>query len=70
LGATIGYLYGETVNESFLAGPEAGLKIFINDATFIVAGVGYDFVFENAGDANDAFDDGRFVYNLGIGFRW
>ncbi|MDY0212802.1 MAG: hypothetical protein RBR06_07330 [Desulfuromonadaceae bacterium] len=70
LGATVGYLYGDTVNEAFIAGPEAGLKVFVNDTTFIIAGVGYDFTFESANDADDAFDDGRFVYNLGIGFKW
>lgn len=70
VGATIGYLYGDTVKESFIAGPEVGLKAFVNDTTFIIAGVGYDFVFEDADDADDAFDDGRFIYNLGIGFRW
>jgi len=70
LGATIGYLYGESVDESFIAGPEAGIKAFVNDTTFILASVGYDFLFDEADEAEDAFDDGRFIYNLGIGFKW
>ena len=70
VGATIGYLYGESTEESFIAGPEAGLKYFVNETTFIVGSLGYDFVFEDADEADDAFNDGRFVYNFGIGFRY
>jgi hypothetical protein len=70
IGATIGYLYGENVKESFIAGPEGGVKAFVNNTTFIIASVGYDFIFEDADEADNAFDDGRFIYNLGIGFKW
>lgn len=70
LGASIGYLYGDDVKETFLAGPEAGIKAFVNSTTFILASVEYQVLFEDADEANDQFDDGRFVYNLGLGFRW
>jgi hypothetical protein len=70
LGASIGYLYGDSVKESFIAGPEVGLKAFVNTTTFILASVEYQILFEDADEADDQFDDGRFVYNLGIGFRW
>ena len=70
LGASIGYLYGDDVEETFLAGPEAGIKAFVNSTTFILASVEYQVLFEDADEANDQFDDGRFVYNLGLGFRW
>jgi hypothetical protein len=69
-GASIGYLYGDSVKEQFIAGPEAGLKSFVNETTFILAAVEYQFLFEDTDDADDAFDDGRFVYTLGIGFKW
>ncbi|RJP47786.1 MAG: hypothetical protein C4548_00425 [Desulfobacteraceae bacterium] len=70
LGVNIGYLYGDTVEEQFIAGPEAGVKIFVNETTFILAGIEYQFLFENPKDADDNFDDGRFVYLLGIGFTF
>ncbi|MDZ7830116.1 MAG: hypothetical protein U5L07_00025 [Desulfobacterales bacterium] len=70
LGANIGYLYGDTVKEQFIAGPEGGVKFFVNNTTFITAGIEYQFLFENASDADDNFDDGRFVYLLGIGFKF
>ncbi|MBE0502330.1 MAG: hypothetical protein IBX47_12920 [Desulfuromonadales bacterium] len=69
-GATVGYLYGDGVKESFIAGPEGGVKIFLSDSAFMIAAVGYDFIFEDADDANDAFDDGVYNYRLGFGYRW
>jgi hypothetical protein len=70
LGLNVGYLYGDTVKEQFIAGPEAGVKFFVNDTTFITAGIEYQFLFEDASDADDNFDDGRFVYILAIGFKF
>jgi len=70
LGVNIGYLYGDTVEEQFIAGPEGGVKVFVNDTTFITAGIEYQVLFESASDADDNFDDGRFVYILGIGFKF
>jgi len=70
LGVNMGYLYGDMVKDQFIAGPEGGVKFFVNDTTFILAGLEYQFLFENVRDADDNFDDGRFVYHLGIGFRF
>ena len=70
LGASIGYLYGDPVEEQFIAGPEGGVKFFVNKTTFITAGIEYQFLFEDSKDADDNFDDGRFVYHLGIGFTF
>ena len=70
LGANIGYLYGESVKDTFIAGPEGGLKVFVNDTTFIVASVEYQVLFEDAKNADDQIDDGRWVYGVGLGFKW
>jgi hypothetical protein len=70
IGASLGYLYGDSVEEQFIAGPEVGLKSFVNDTTFILAAVEYQFLFDDKDDADEAFNDGRFVYTLGIGFKW
>jgi hypothetical protein len=69
VGATLGYLYGD-VRDQWIAGPEAGVKWFLNESTFLYGTVAYDFLFRNPSDAGDAFDDGRFVYGVGIGFTW
>ncbi len=70
LGGNIGYLYGDNVKDTFIAGPEAGLKTFVNDTTFVVVSIEYQVLFEDADDADEQIDDGRWVYGLGLGFRW
>ena len=70
LGVSIGYLYGDDVEEQFIAGPEAGLKYFVNETTFIKLLAEYEFLFDDADEADENFDDGRFVYTVGIGFKW
>jgi hypothetical protein len=70
LGASIGYLYGDNVKDQFIAGPEAGVKWFINQTTYITALVQYQFLLDDDDGIDDNFDDGRFVYGLGIGVRF
>ena len=70
VGAQFGYIYGDDVHDTFVAGPEAGVKYFVNATTFVFASVEYQFLFDDGDDADDAIDDGRFVYGLGIGFKW
>lgn len=72
IGASLGYIYGDEdiVEDSFIAGPEAGVKWYVKDETFIYGRVSYDFIFEDSDDADDALEDGRFNYVLGIGFNF
>lgn len=64
VGANIGYQYGDNVNDSWLAGPEIGVKYFVNATTFIDVNAAYEFNLERG------LDDGAFFYGLGIGFKW
>jgi len=70
VGANIGFVYGDTVSDSFEAGPEGGVKYYVNANTFIQLSVEYQFFFNKGSDASDAFSDGQFIYGLGIGFRF
>jgi len=70
IGANIGYVYGDSVHDTFEAAPEAGLKYYVNNNTFIFVSVEYQFFFDTDSNASDAFSDGQFVYGLGIGFRF
>ena len=70
VGANIGYVYGDVANDTFEAAPEAGIKYFVNSTTFIYGIAEYQFFFDEGDEADDAFDDGQFVYSLGIGFRF
>ena len=66
----LGYVYGDAVNDTFEAAPEGGVKWFVNSTTFIFAMAEYQFFFDEGDDASSSFDDGQFVYSLGIGFRF
>jgi len=68
IGVNIGYVYGDAVDETFEAAPEAGAKFFVKPETFIFVLAEYQFFFEDADEADTAFEDGQFVYTLGIGF--
>jgi hypothetical protein len=70
IGANIGYVYGDSVNDSFEAGPEGGVKYYVNANTFIQVVAQYQFFFNAGDDASAAFHDGQFIYSLGIGFRF
>jgi hypothetical protein len=70
VGANIGYVYGETVNDTFEAAPEAGIKIDITPTAFIFVLAEYQFFFDKGSNASDSFSDGQFLYSAGVGFRF
>jgi len=70
VGANIGYVYGDSVNDTWEAAPEAGIKYYVNSTTFVYFSAEYQFFFDSGDDAEDAFSDGQFLYTLGIGFRF
>jgi hypothetical protein len=63
-GANIGYSYGHNVDDSWAAGPEAGLKYFVNDTTYLYGLIAYEF------NLKDSINKGSWLYNVGIGFKW
>ena len=64
VGAFIGYVYGDGIEDTWIAGPEIGVKYFVNSTTFIDVNAAYGF------DLKNGIDEGSFFYGLGIGFRW
>ncbi len=64
VGASIGYSYGDIGDDAWIAGPEVGVKYFVNNTTYVDLVASYDFNLE------DGLDEGSFNYGLGIGFRW
>jgi hypothetical protein len=70
VGANIGYIYGQSVNDTWAAAPEVGVKLYLDERTFLFVLAEYQFFFEDADNADDAFDDGAFVYTIGLGFRF
>jgi hypothetical protein len=68
VGANFGYIYGEDVDETWAAGLEGGVKYFVNETTFILGRVEYQWFLDD--NDNEGFDNGQWVYVVGIGFRW
>jgi len=64
IGANIGYAYGDSINDDFIAGPEGGVRYFVNSTTYIQANLAYEF------NLNEGFDEGAWFYGLGIGFKF
>lgn len=70
VGVNGGYIYGDSVHDTLVAGPEAGVKFYVKPDTFLQFGVEYGFTFESSDRIDDAFDNGSFFYELGFGVRF
>lgn len=70
IGANLGGIYGDEVDETFFAGPEAGVKYYVREKTYITVQAEYQVFFDSASDADDNFDDGAFAYSAGIGYHF
>ncbi|OEY65364.1 hypothetical protein [Marinobacter sp. X15-166B] len=70
IGGNLGGIYGEGIDETFFAGPELGVKYYVRRKTYITVQAEYQVFFDNAGDAEDNFDDGAFAYSAGIGYHF
>lgn len=69
VGGSVGYQYGDQ-EDLWLGGPEVGVKWFANDDTwFLFFEVTYLFFFEDVDSADEQFDDGIWVWGVGIGAR-
>jgi hypothetical protein len=64
VGVSAGYVYGDSVNDHWIAGAEAGVKYFLNSTTFVQGTIGYDFNLE------EGLDEGGFVYGLALGVKF
>jgi hypothetical protein len=71
IGAAVGYNYGSSeIDETWFAGPEAGLKYFVKDDTFLYGLIQYQWFWEDSDSFTNNADDGGFLYAVGIGFTW
>jgi outer membrane protein W len=67
IGASLGYNYGDGISDTFFAGPEGGVKYFVSGEWFVFGQIEYQFFFEDGESADDAIDDGTFLFRLGFG---
>ena len=65
VGANLGYRYGnQGVNDAWLAGPEVGVKYFMNATTYVDLRAAYEW------DLNEGVDKGAYFFGLGIGVKF
>jgi outer membrane protein W len=69
IGANLGYTYGDAVSDTWFLSPEAGVKYYVNEETFVFLSVEYQWFFDDTDEIDDSFSDGQFIYQLGVGFE-
>lgn len=70
VGGNIGGVYGEGVQDTWVAGIEAGGKYYVRPKTFVFAMAEYEWFFKSASKADNNFNDGQFIWSTGIGFHF
>lgn len=70
VGGNVGIVYGDTIDETGAAAPEAGVKVYVKEDVFLFAIGEYQFFFDDTDNIDDGFEDGNFVYSLGVGFNF
>ncbi|MET0262456.1 MAG: outer membrane beta-barrel protein [Rariglobus sp.] len=70
VGVNAGGLYGDTTSNTWAAGLETGLKFYVQPKTFLFALVNYAWTFDDSDGATDNFDDGAFLWQVGVGFNF
>ena len=70
IGGNIGYVYGDAVKETWEAAPEGGIKLFLREHVFLQLMAEYQFFFQSDDEVDAAFDNGSFVYSLGLGMTF
>ena len=68
IGANAGFNWGRGSNDSFEFGPEAGVKYFLNETTYIGLSVAYEMFCKNSSGGR-TLSDGEFLYSLMLGVR-
>ncbi|TVR83397.1 MAG: hypothetical protein EA405_04510 [Rhodospirillales bacterium] len=64
IGVNLGGVYGKDVRGTGSAGPEAGLKYYVNESTFAFGMAEYQISFR------DGIDEGVLVYSVGLGVNF
>ncbi len=62
VGMNVGGVYGANIHDAAIAGPELGLKYFVNESTFVYGNIAYEVPLD------ECCRDGIVPYSVGIGF--
>ena len=69
LGGFIGLVWNDR-DATGTAGPQAGVKFFVHERTFLNLGYRYEFFFKRFEAIGDNTSRGNHVFNLGFGVTW
>lgn len=70
VGLNFGALYGKGTSDTWAGGIEGGVKYYVLPKTFVFAMAEYAWTFRNIRRADNQFDNGQFIYSLGLGFNF
>ena len=70
VGGSFGGVYGDAIDDAWTGGIEGGVKWYVKPETFIFGMIEWLWFFDDGSDFDDNFDDGQFVYTLGVGFNF
>lgn len=69
VGLNVGALYGENTSDTWAAGIEGGLKFYVLPKTFLFAIADYAWSFKGSKSPTHNFNDGAFLWSVGVGFN-
>lgn len=64
IGGVVGAQYGQGIDDDLIFGPEAGIKYWVNESTFLFGHGEWQVV------EGEAFDNGNVVYAFGFGLNF
>lgn len=69
-GLSIGMVYGDEQDEDLVLGPEGGVKFFVKRDAYLDLRLQYLFLMDARDSFSDAFSDGSFFWDLGLGLTF
>lgn len=70
IGASIGISYGDDSDSTWFAGPEIGIKYYVQPAAFLFAQMEYQIFFGGTSEVLSRADEGAFYYSFGAGYNF
>ena len=70
VGLGLGRAYGDSIENTWAAGIEGGVKFYVRSELFLFAMANYVWLFDHASDSFDRIDDGHILLSAGVGFSF
>lgn len=70
IGVNFGGIYGDAVRDTWTAGLEGGVKMYVQSRTFVFAMIDYGWLFRDADNIDNSFNDGAWTWTAGVGFNF